>query len=59
MYDSQRIEEPIQERLSIDERYEVLKGMKPLDLIEYLTDELYIEVKNDIIDKIVSYNLDL
>ena len=59
MYDSQRIEEPIQERLTIDERYEVLKGMKPLDLIEYLTDELYLEVKNDIIDKIVSYNLDL
>ena len=57
-YDSERIEPREPERLTIDERYEVLKAFTVNDLLEYVSEQTYNEIQEELIDIIISNNLD-
>ena len=57
-YDSERIEPREPERLTIDERYEVLKAFTVNDLLEYVSEQTYNEIQEELIDIIIANNLD-
>lgn len=57
-YDNERAEPREPERLTVDERFELLKSLSISDLIEYLPEKNFKEVKEYIVDTIIGYNLD-
>jgi len=57
-YDSERAEPREPEKLTVDERYDLLKSMSISDLLEYLPEKNFKEVKEYIVDTIIGYNLD-
>lgn len=57
-YDNERAEPREPEKLTVDERYDLLKSMSISDLLEYLPEKNFKEVKECIIDTIIGYNLD-
>ena len=57
-YDNERAEPREPEKLTVDERYDLLKSMSISDLLEYLPEKNFKEVKEYIIDTIIGYNLD-
>ena len=57
-YDNERAEPREPEKLTVDERYDLLKSLSISDLIEYLPEKNFKEVKECIIDTIIGYNLD-
>ena len=57
-YDNERAEPREPEKLTVDERYDLLKSMSFSDLLEYLPEKNFKEVKEYIVDTIIGYNLD-